>query len=306
MRGSRYPLPSYTVSRIQPGVNLGLATEFPKHAPRLHRAMSAPSATAGKRAYIKGLPISQESHQEVLDAMAQAIDKREVGRYISITNTESMYHGLRDEGHGRFIRNADFSLCDGVGVIVAGKAWGHDIERFNGPVLQLEASDFGRARGWRHFFYGGKDGVAEEMARRLKEQFPGLNVVGTYTPPFRALTPEEDQQVVDQINATQPDIVWVGLGLLKQERWIADHLHRVKAPWMVGVGAAFDYHAGTVPWAPWVLRALGLEWLFRLIIQPKLRAKRYWWSLVWVIEAATEGLLKLRFVRRGEPGRTGA
>ncbi len=253
---------------------------------------------ADREVYIMGLPISTTSHADVLSAMGAAIDRRDTGRYISITNTESMYHGLRIESHGKHIKGADFSLCDGVGVIAAGWAWGHRIERFNGPVLQLEASDYGQSRQWRHFFYGGKEGVADEMARRLTERFPGLIVCGTYCPPFRDLDAEEDQQVVDQINATRPDIIWVGLGLVKQEQWIQKHLGRVKAPWMVGVGAAFDYHAGAVPWAPTFLRKLGLEWLFRLIIQPKLRAKRYWWSLVFVVEAMLRGLLTLRFLRK--------
>ncbi len=245
-----------------------------------------------------GLPISMHAHADVLQTIGDVIARREVGHYISITNTESMYHGLRDPLHGKHIREADFSLCDGVGVIVAGYAWGHRIQRYNGPVLQLEASEHGQSRQWRHFFYGGKEGVADEMARRLKEQYPDLVVCGSYCPPFRELSAEEDQQVVEQINATRPDIVWVGLGLVKQERWIQQHLHKVRAPWMVGVGAAFDYHAGTVPWAPPVLRALGLEWLFRLIIQPKLRARRYWWSLVYVLESMWHGLVSLQFLRK--------
>lgn len=245
-----------------------------------------------------GLPISLAAHTQVLETMSEAIEKGESGHYISITNTESMYHGLRIESHGRYIRNADFSLCDGVGVIVAGWAWGHRIERFNGPVLQLNASQFGSSRKWRHFFYGGKEGVAEEMSRRLTERYPGLVVCGTYCPPFRDLSPHEDQQVVDMINEARPDIVWVGLGLVKQERWIQQHLGRVNAPWMIGVGAAFDYHAGTVPWAPPVFRTLGLEWLFRLIVQPQLRAKRYWWSLIFVAESLLKGLLTLRFVAK--------
>ena len=248
--------------------------------------------------YIMGLPISTAPHAEVLRVMSDAIERKESRRYISITNTESMYHGLRIESHGRHIKNADFSLCDGVGVIVAGWAWGHRINRFNGPVLQLEASAFGQSRQWRHFFYGGKEGVAEEMARRLAERFPRLIVCGSYCPPFRELSPEEDQQVVDRINASQPDIVWVGLGLVKQEQWIQQHIDRVKAPWMIGVGAAFDYHAGAVAWAPPFMRRLGLEWLFRLIIQPKLRAKRYWWSFVFTAQAALQGIATLRFLRR--------
>jgi N-acetylglucosaminyldiphosphoundecaprenol N-acetyl-beta-D-mannosaminyltransferase len=264
----------------------------------------APNARQpSRKVAIKGLPISLDTHEEVLAEMGRAIEQHETGRYISITNTESMYHGLRDTRHGDYIRQADFSLCDGVGVIVAGWSWGLNIKRFNGPVLQLEASEHGLAKGWRHYFYGGKEGVAEEMAKRLKEEFPGLIVCGCYTPPFRPLSAEEEQEVTDRINAAKPDIVWVGLGLLKQERWVADHLHSIKAPWMVGVGAAFDYHAGAIPWAPPLVRALGMEWLFRLIIQPKLRAKRYWWSAVYVIQSFFSGLLTAQFLRNPKTSR---
>jgi len=223
--------------------------------------------------------------------MERAIHSRRAGGYISITNTESMYHALRLRDHMTYIQGADFSLCDGVGVIAAGWAWGHRIHRVNGPILQLEACRHGVSRGWRHFFYGGKEGVADTMARKLSESFPGLIVAGTYCPPFRALSEEEDASVVRQINATKPDIVWVGLGLIKQERWVAAHLGKVEAPWMCGVGAAFDYHSGAVPWAPAWIRTLGLEWLFRLIVQPKLRAKRYWWSLVFVLQSIARRLV---------------
>src|ERR1700691_835082 len=112
---------------------------------------------------IDGLPLSSNTRQEILAEIDRAITSREIGRYISITNTESMHHGLRDPSHGDYIRRADICLCDGVGVIVAGWAWGHRIKRYNGPVLQLECSKYGLAKGWRHFYYGGKEGVAEEM-----------------------------------------------------------------------------------------------------------------------------------------------
>ena len=253
-------------------------------------------------AIIKGLPISLVSVGDVLAEMGRSIRARKMGRYISITNTESMYHGLRFPEHGKYIQGADFSLCDGVGVIAAGLAWGYRIHRLNGPILQLESSRFGIPDGWRHFFYGGKEGVAEEMAARLKAALPGLVVCGTYCPPFRELSPEEDEVIVRQINEARPDIVWVGLGLLKQERWISAHLGRVNAPWMVGVGAAFDYHSGAVRWAPKILRRLGLEWVFRLAIQPKLRARRYWWSLLYVLEASAEGIFRGRFFRRPSAG----
>jgi len=248
---------------------------------------------------IMGIPISTNAHQHVLDQMERRIREGKRGGYISITNTESMYHALRKPAHLAYIKGADFSLCDGVGVIAAGYFWGLRTKRYNGPILQLDCCDFGQPHGWRHFFYGGKEGVAELMADRLKEQFPGLRVVGTYCPPFRELTQAEDNDVVQLINSAKPDIVWVGLGLIKQEAWIASHLKRIDAPWMVGVGAAFDYHSGAVPWAPAFLRALGLEWIFRLMVQPRLRARRYWWSLLFVVEAAAAGLMRpVKFIMK--------
>lgn len=252
------------------------------------------SAAKGQLA---GIAITLADQTGVLADIEKRIKDRRPGGTISITNTESMYHALRRPEHMAYINNAQHSLCDGVGVIAAGLFWGLRVPRYNGPILQLDCSAIGQAKGWRHFFYGGKEGVADLMAAKLKERFPDLQVVGTYCPPFRDLTVEEDALVVQMINDARPDFVWVGLGLLKQEAWIAAHIGRIQAPWMAGVGAAFDYHSGSVPWAPALIRALGLEWLFRLIIQPKLRAKRYWWSLVFVLEAASAGLLGLRFLR---------
>jgi N-acetylglucosaminyldiphosphoundecaprenol N-acetyl-beta-D-mannosaminyltransferase len=266
-------------------------------SPDLVNQPSEVFSRCGRSGLIAGLPISLDLRSDVMAMIDKKVAARDLHHYISITNTESMYHGLRIPDHGNYIRNADLSLCDGVGVIVAGWFWGLRVPRFNGPILQLECSRIGVEKGWKHFFYGGKPGVASEMARRLGELFPGMQVCGIYEPPFRDLTPEEDKEVVAWINASGADFVWVGLGLLKQERWIGAHLGRIDVPWMVGVGAAFDYHAGVVPWAPGFMRALGLEWLFRLIIQPKLRAKRYWWSAVYVFEAAFSGLFQARFYR---------
>jgi N-acetylglucosaminyldiphosphoundecaprenol N-acetyl-beta-D-mannosaminyltransferase len=253
--------------------------------------------------WIAGIPISLATREAVLRDVAARIERAEPGGIVSITNTESMYHALRKPAHMNLIRRARHSLCDGVGVIAAGWFWGLRVPRYNGPILQLDCSELGAARGWRHFYYGGKEGVADEMAQRLQAAYPGLVCAGTYCPPFRPLSAAEDEEIVRRINEARPDFVWVGLGLLKQEQWIAEHAGRIQAPWMVGVGAAFDYHSGAVPWAPAFVRALGLEWLFRLIIQPRLRARRYWWSLVFVVEAAARGLFGLRFLRRGAAAR---
>lgn len=267
------------------------------HPPSLDAAVVS-GGTNLPEGRVLGIPISLATHEAVLQDVTQRIQRRESGGHISITNTESMYHALRRPAHMRYIRTAQHSLCDGVGVIVAGWFWGLRVARYNGPVLMLDCSREGVRAGWRHFYFGGKEGVADQMTEQLQAKYPGLVSVGTFCPPFRPMTVEEDEALVKRINAAKPDFVWVGLGLLKQEQWIADHLDRIDVPWMVGVGAAFDYHSGAIPWAPAPLRALGLEWLFRLILQPRLRGKRYWWSLVFTLEAALKGLLGLQFLRK--------
>ncbi|GAA0326664.1 WecB/TagA/CpsF family glycosyltransferase [Sphingomonas oligophenolica] len=252
------------------------------------------------RAEIDGFPIDTDSREAILAAMDEAIKERSPGHYISITNTESIYHGRRLASHGAYIRGADYSLCDGVGVVAAGLAWNARIKRYNGPILQLDCSKYGASRGWRHFYLGGTGGSAEEMARRLTAAYPGMIVCGIYEPPFRPLTADERTALVERIRERKADIVWVGLGLIKQEAMIASLLEEAGVPWMVGVGGAFDYHSGRVPWAPWLVRRVGAEWLFRLIVQPKLRFKRYWWSGVWMITAVGRGILS-RFGRKPAP-----
>ncbi len=248
-----------------------------------------PNTNAAAR--ILDIPVSTEPRARVLESVRARIRARLGGGHIAITNTESMYHALRRPNLRHYIQTAQHSLCDGVGVKVVGWFWRARIKRYTGPIFLLDCVENGVGEGWRHFFYGGKPGVAEEMSKRLAARFPGMQCVGTYAPPFRPLTAEEDRDVVAMINRSKPDFVWVGLGLPKQEQWIAEHLDRVDAPWMVGVGAAFDFHSGTVPWAPPLMRAAGLEWVFRLMLEPRLRARRYWWSLLYVLEASVKGLM---------------
>jgi N-acetylglucosaminyldiphosphoundecaprenol N-acetyl-beta-D-mannosaminyltransferase len=149
------------------------------------------------------------------------------------------------------------------------------VERVYGPDLMLALCQCSASRGYRHYLYGGTEDVTAQLAANLQRRFPGLLIVGRYSPPFRPLDCEEDEQIVRAINAAAPDIVWVGLSTPKQERWMAEHVGRLVAPALIGVGAAFDFHAGVKRQAPRWMQRGGLEWFFRLATEPRRLWRRY-------------------------------
>lgn len=190
--------------------------------------------------------------------------------YVTITNPHSVMMCLRDHEMRRATAQAGLTLPDGAGAILAANILGYPHhKRVTGPTLMLKLCDWGRQHGLRHFFYGGSEGVADLLAQRFGDKLPGLEIAGTYCPPFRPLTDEEDETIVKAINATKPDVVWVGLGAPKQEKWMSEHLGKIKATAMIGVGAAFDFHSGNVKWAPGWVRKLGIEWAYRLAQNPR-------------------------------------
>lgn len=195
--------------------------------------------------------------------------------YITLTPAISIMLCRRDEQLRSATMLAGLTLPDSVGVIVAARILGYPHRgRVPGPDLMLECCDWGRAEGYNHYFYGGAPGVAERLAHSLCCKYPGLRVVGTYCPPFRDLSDDEDAAILERINQVRPDIVWVGLGTPKQEKWMADHVRRVDATSLIGVGAAFDFHSGNIRRArPWI-RSLGLEWAYRAAHDPG-RWRRY-------------------------------
>jgi len=239
---------------------------------------------------ICGIPVHSWPHEKILAEMGRNIEAVRENKYISITNTESMYHACRIPEHRDYIENAEFSLCDGMGVVIAARLQGKNIVRFNGPVLMIESCEYGVQRKWRHFFCGGKEGVAELLGSSLEQKFPGLVTAGTFCPPFEGMTPAEEEEFIRQVNDARPDILWVGLGLLKQEAWIRRYMDRLDVPWMIGVGAAFDYHTGGARWAPMWIRRIGFEWLYRLYFEPRM-FKRNVWSFIFLFEATLEGVL---------------
>jgi N-acetylglucosaminyldiphosphoundecaprenol N-acetyl-beta-D-mannosaminyltransferase len=164
------------------------------------------------------------------------------------------------------LADATLVFADGMSVFWLARLTGRTVpERVPGPSFLLSACEYGVAAGWRHYFLGGEEGVADALAARLCEQFPGLQVAGTACPPFRDLTEEEEAELLARIEAAEPDLLWVGLGGPKQELWMARQRGRLRVPIMLGVGAAFDFHSQNRPWAPAWVRRLGLEWLFRML-----------------------------------------
>jgi N-acetylglucosaminyldiphosphoundecaprenol N-acetyl-beta-D-mannosaminyltransferase len=218
-------------------------------------------------------------------------------RYICLTSVFNVMRSY-DHPHFRHVHNsAGLVAPDGMPMVWISRLRGRtDIDRVYGPDLMLALCDHSRSRGYRHFFYGGSPGVAELLAQRLGERFPGLQTVGTYCPPFRPLTGHEDERIVEMINRAEPDIVWVGLGCPKQEQWMYEHVDRVRSV-LIGVGAAFDFHAGVKRQAPrWVQRS-GLEMVFRVLMEPRRLWRRFLWNhprFVVLVLLESLGVVKVR------------
>ena len=198
------------------------------------------------------------------------------GRYICVADANSILRAHTDESHGRAMNGADMVTPDGMPLVWAGRLKGYaQIERVCGPDLMLELCAYSVSRGWRHYIFGGADGVPAMLSSILTHKFSGLRICGAYSPPFRPLTSHEDEEIIDGILEAKPDIIWVGLGCPKQEKWMSEHAHRLPGIVMIGVGAAFDFHTGRVKRAPKWMQRNGLEWLHRLISEPRRLWRRY-------------------------------
>lgn len=173
-------------------------------------------------------------------------------------------------------KKAGMVVPDGMPLVWTSRARGHeDVGRVSGPDFMLKMCEHSVSAGYKHYLYGGAPGVAEKLALSLKDRFPGILIVGTYCPPFRKLTPEEDDAIIRHISGSQAQFVWIGLGSPKQEHWMADHVGRIPGAILFGVGAAFDFHAGVKKRAPQWMQKTGLEWLYRLLSEPGRLWRRY-------------------------------
>lgn len=197
-------------------------------------------------------------------------------QYVCVTGVHGVMESQRDAALAAIHNASGLTTPDGMPMVWAGRhAGAKHMDRVYGPDLMLEVLAVAARRGWSSFFYGAAPGVPAELARRLQERFPDLQVAGCHSPPFRPLTAEEDAAEVAAINAAKPALVWVGLSTPKQERWMAAHRDRLDAPVLLGVGAAFDLHAQRLAQAPRWMQRSGLEWLFRLFKEPRRLWRRY-------------------------------
>lgn len=215
---------------------------------------------------------------DVPTAVSRIFDgvKAESKGYVCVTGVHGVMEAQRDPALREILNNSLVTTPDGMPMVWLGRLAGfRGMTRVYGPDLMLEVCRISVAEGATHYLYGGNDGVAEELAGRLRVRFPGIQIVGTFTPPFRSLNADEERRLIAEVAATKPDFFWVGLSTPKQERFMAQYRHRLAAKVMLGVGAAFDMHSGRTKQAPsWMQRA-GLEWLFRLLQEPGRLFKRY-------------------------------
>lgn len=198
------------------------------------------------------------------------------GDYICVSNVHTTVTAYEDEEYRKVQNGGILAIPDGGPLSSIGQKRGFmNMKRTTGPSLMGEIFKISASKGYRHYFYGSTDETLEKLYSALAETYPGIQIAGMYSPPFRPMTGDEDKGIVERINDTKPDFVWVGLGAPKQEKWMAAHQGRVNGL-MVGVGAGFDYYAGNIERAPEWMQKSNLEWVYRLLQDPKRLFGRYW------------------------------
>ena len=224
---------------------------------------------------ILGVRVSAQPFDEAIETLLSAAGGPSPFR-AHFVNVHTLVEAQHDPALRQVFATADMIFTDGMPLVwVAQRRGAPAAQRVSGPDVMLSVCDRGRSLGLRHFFFGGQANVAQRLADALTARFPGLEIVGTYTPPLRALGELEDQTVIDEINRTRPDVLWIGLGAPKQEFWATNHGSRLDARVVLPVGAAFDFLSGRIRRAPRWMRRAGLEWIFRLAMDPRRLLRRY-------------------------------
>lgn len=203
------------------------------------------------------------------------LPRGEISNYISLVGVPALVDAQKDEKLAEVFNASTMVVVDGMPIVERARKLGLQCDRFSGPDFIEDFLRYGIDRGTRHFFYGCTDDVLEKLKIQVNIKVPGCIICGTYAPPFRELTEEEDIEVVQLIQEAKPDFLWIGLGGKKQERWMHDHQAKIKGTTMLGVGAAFNYLAGTLHEMPDWMEKHSLGWLARLVIEPKRLWRRY-------------------------------
>lgn len=232
-------------------------------------------SSAAARVDILGVRVSAVNMPQALDRLVRHIGGGQRG-YVCVTDVNALLHARRDPELLRIFNTSTMTVPDGVPLVWAGRSAGADwMGRVCGPDLMPSLLKAAAEYGWSSYFLGGAPHVAEEMIENFKRTIDGLKVAGFQSPPFRELSPDEESALVQEINDSGAQIVWVGLGAPKQESWMDHYRGRLTASLLVGVGGAFDMHAGRVRRAPRWMQRNGLEWAYRLAQEPGRLWKRY-------------------------------
>jgi len=226
---------------------------------------------------VLGVRVHAVQIPDVVDQMEHWIREGRDTHYIAVTGMHGVTEAQQDPSFKEILNSADLVVPDGMPLVWLSHLRGLSLKRrVYGPELMLTFCERTSHRSYRHFFYGGAPGVPEQLAETLGTRFSGMQVAGTYSPPFRPPTGEEKREIVAMIRRSAPDVLWVGLSTPKQERWMYEYRHElVDIPVMVGVGAAFDLNTGRVKQAPAWMQERGLEWFYRLLQEPRRLWRRY-------------------------------
>lgn len=249
-----------------------------------------------KRSPVVGTPISMTSYSEVLSA----IDDRptDTAMVVSVCNVHSVMSARTDPDLAAALNGSDIATPDGVPLVWALRWTANpDQERVYGPDLMRLAIVDKDGRQWKHFLYGSTQDTLDALTGAISDLAPDAQIVGRIAPPFRPLTDEEHEQHLVAIQSSGADVVWVGLGMPKQELWMADVKYQLPGVALVGVGAAFDFLAGQVQEAPQWMQRVGLEWFYRLLKEPRRLWRRYIWNNPAFIILLTRQILTARFNR---------
>jgi len=222
---------------------------------------------------VLGIPVSVTTIDQARDQIG-AWSKDDIGRFVCVREVASLMTSIDDPKLIALHQDAAMVVPDGMPLVWIGKRRGLPVERTCGPDLMEAVLAASPRTGLKHYFYGGKQGVADTLAERFAQRFPGVQIVGAESPPFRPLTDIERQEVRSRIRDSRADVVWVGVSSPKQDIWMHDN-YRHLSQTLIGVGAAFDFHSGTVKRAPAWMRNSGFEWLHRLASEPRRLWRRY-------------------------------